>query len=221
MTYGDGRWLHHYLTMKNTETEIIRGDQQNVIETLYALLLHTSATQAGFEFCIVPWGTRDFGSNLTPHGLFAANIRSLIRNMLVREQEKELHILSCISPEWVADGKRIFVRHAPTYFGQVNYQVEFARGKATIQLENSFSEKPDRLILHLPWFMDVKRIIADGKDISLGKEHVVLPVGTRSVRIEWVKREGTRTLSYNAAVEVYRSEYRHRYEEFLKTGENK
>jgi hypothetical protein len=32
MTYGDGRWLHHYLTLKNTETETIRGDQQMAIE---------------------------------------------------------------------------------------------------------------------------------------------------------------------------------------------
>jgi hypothetical protein len=103
----------------------------------------------------------------------------------------------------------------------VNCEVEFAPGKATIRLDNKYSEKPDRLVLHLPWFMNVKRAMADGEEISLGKEHVVLPLGTKSVQLEWVKREGTKSLSYETAVKGYKSEYQHRYEEFLKTGESK
>ncbi|MEK6572022.1 MAG: hypothetical protein AABZ61_11665, partial [Bacteroidota bacterium] len=104
MTYGDGRWLHHYLTIKNTDTEVIRGDEEMAIDEFYALLMHTSATHAGFEFAILPWSTRDFGMNLSPHGWFAAKFRALFRNMMVREQEKQLHLLSCLSPEWIKDG---------------------------------------------------------------------------------------------------------------------
>jgi hypothetical protein len=54
ITYGDGRYLHHYLTIKNTLTEVIRGDQEQAVRELYALLVHTSSTHAGFEFAIRP-----------------------------------------------------------------------------------------------------------------------------------------------------------------------
>ncbi len=56
----------------------------------YALLLHTSSTHAGFEFAILPWGDRNFEDNLAPHGWFAAEYRTLLRNMLVREEGDEL-----------------------------------------------------------------------------------------------------------------------------------
>ena len=121
MTYADGEFLHHYLTIKNTMTEVIRGDQEQAVNELYALLLHTSSTQAGFEFAILPWGDRNFGDNLAPHGWFAAEYRTLLRNMLVREQGDELHLLSVVSPEWIGDGKTIAVKQAPTYFGTVAF----------------------------------------------------------------------------------------------------
>ena len=52
MTYANGEFLHHYLTIKNTMTEVIRGDQEQALQEFYALLLHTSSTHAGFEFAI-------------------------------------------------------------------------------------------------------------------------------------------------------------------------
>lgn len=118
MTYGDGRYLHHYLTMKNTETEIIRGEQEQVIQEFYAILMHTSATHVGFEFSIRPWSIRDFGMNLSPHGWFSAMFRTLLRDMFVREQGGDLHLLSAISPEWVKDNKSISVNRSPTDFGE-------------------------------------------------------------------------------------------------------
>jgi hypothetical protein len=81
MTYADGEFLHHYLTIKNTMTEAIRGDQEQAVRELYALLLHTSSTHAGFEFAILPWGDRNFEDNLAPHGWFAAEYRTLLRTM--------------------------------------------------------------------------------------------------------------------------------------------
>ena len=60
MTYANGEYLHHYLTIKNTMTETIRGDQQQAVSEFYALLVHTSSTHAGFEFAIRPWGDRNF-----------------------------------------------------------------------------------------------------------------------------------------------------------------
>lgn len=218
MTYGNGRWLHHYLTMKNTETEVIRGDQQTAIDELYALLVHTSATHAGFEFCILPWSTRDFEMNLTPHGWFAAKYRALIRNMMVREQGKQLHLFSCLSPEWIHDGATISVHRAPTNFGTVNAALKCTSGKAVLTFNNEFSDAPEAIVLHLPWFMHVGSIHADGKAVLEKASAVTLPAGTRRVEIAWSKKPESPSLSYAKAVEEYKKEYRKRYEEFLRTG---
>jgi hypothetical protein len=98
MTYGDEKFLHDYLGFSNTETELIQGKQELVVKDLYAELVHTSSTHAGFETDIPVWGDRDFRENLSPHGWYAARLRICVRNMLVREQGQDLHLLSAISP---------------------------------------------------------------------------------------------------------------------------
>jgi hypothetical protein len=221
MTYGDGRWLHHYLTMKNTETELIRGDQQTAIEELYAILLHTSSTHAGFEFAILPWSTRDFGANLAPHGWFSAKFRALLRNMMVREQGRDLHLLSAISPEWVLPGKTISVRRAPTDFGEANFSLSFpSSSQAVLQLDNRFRRPPARLVLHLPWFESVRSVEVDGKKATPSGDALLLPATAARVTIQWVRKPGI-GLSYDKAVADYKAEYRRRYNRFLETGENR
>jgi len=221
MTYGGGRWLHHYLTMKNTETETIRGDQQLAVEELYALLVHTSSTHAGFEYCILPWSTRDFAQNLSPHGWFAAKFRMALRNMLVREeQDRRLHLLSVISPEWVRSGEGISVKRAPTNFGQVNFDVKFTSDGATMTLNNTFTQKPQDIVLHLPWFVNVSGVSADGKKINVANNAALLPTNVRNVQIAWQKKPGAPALSYDHAVKDYKAEYRRRYERWIRTGQN-
>jgi hypothetical protein len=221
MTYGDGRWLHHYLTMKNTETEVIRGDQQIAIEELYALLVHTSSTHAGFEFAILPWSTRDFGANLAPHGWFAAKFRALLRNMMVREQGNDLHLLSCISPEWVKPGRSISVQRAPSDFGQVNFHMSFpSPSSALLTLDNHFGTPPGHLVLHLPWFASVASIQADGHRLNPSSGAVQLPLMAKRIAIQWILQQDSPPLSYDKTVSDYKTEYRRRYERFLQTGDN-
>ncbi len=218
MTYGDGRWLHHYLTMKNTETEVIRGDQEMAVDELYAILAHTSSTHAGFEFAVLAWGDRDFGFNLMPHGWFAAKYRALLRDMLVREQGRELHLASTLSPEWAKPGHAITVKRAPTYFGQVNYRLEFANDGATLRLDNQFTEAPQDIVVHVPWWAEVHNATADGKAVAARDGNIVVPAGTKTLQLQWTRRELAKPYSYEAAVREYRAEYARRYAEFLKTG---
>ncbi|MGH9522513.1 MAG: hypothetical protein ACRD3E_08270, partial [Terriglobales bacterium] len=215
MTYGDGMFLHHYLTMKNTETELVRGDQQMAIEELYGLLLHTSSTHAGFEYSIRPWGDRDFDGNMAPHGWFAAKFRALVRDMLVREQGNDLHLLSALSPAWIKDGAEISVRHAPTEFGEMNFRMAFSAGKAVLTLDPHFEKRPDRIVLHLPWFMQTSRVTVEGRSASIEQDAVALPASARTVEITWTRRADTPDLSYSAAVASYEAEYRRRYEKWL------
>ncbi|MGZ4816863.1 MAG: hypothetical protein ACXVZV_15725, partial [Terriglobales bacterium] len=228
MTYGDGRWLHHYLTLKNTETEIIRGDQQMAVEELYALLLHTSSTHAGFEFCIFPWGDRDFANNLSPHGWFSAKFRTALRNMMVREQGNDLHLLSVVSPEWTKPGRTISVKRAPTNFGVVNFDVTFTDNGASLKLQAPCQELPGstagrvcipRVILHLPWFVETRGVVADGKALQVGDGEVVLPNDAKQVEITWTRKPNTPELSFVNAVAGYKAEYRRRYEEWQRTGQ--
>ena len=219
MTYGDGRFLHHYITMKNTDTEIIRGEQQTALEELYAMLVHTSSTHAGFEYAIRPWGTRDFGLNLSPHGWFAAKFRTTVRNMMVREQGNELHLMSVISPEWVQPGKSITVRRAPTNFGEVNFEWQVPQeGESTIRLDNHLNYRPEKLVLHVPWFLEVQEATADGKPVTVSNGALEIPLDTKQVTLRWSHKSGAPQMSYQKAVDDYKAEYRRRYDEFVQAG---
>ena len=216
MTYA-GR-LHHYLTMKNTENFIVRGDQKKALDELYAILVHTSATHAGFEWGVKAWGDRDFGNNLMPHGWFGAKYISVIRNMLLREEQNDLHLLSVLSPAWTGTGQRVAVRNAPTYFGTLGFEANFRDNGMTLALDPKFERAPGRVVVHLPWFVKASAATADGKAVSIEKDRLAVPASTRKVDITWAAAGGTAGFSYREAVENYKREYRARYEKFLREG---
>ena len=220
MTYGDGEYLHDYLGFSNTQTELVRGEQELAVEDLYAELVHTSSTHAGFETDIRAWGDRDFNSNLSPHGWFAARLRICMRNMLVREQGRDLHLLSAISPAWIGQGNDIQVDRAPTNFGVVTFSLKsISASHAELNFHASFVDPPQRIILHLPWFMETTRLLADGKSIPITRDEVVLPLKFSSVSIDWRRRADSKPLSYDHAVAQYRTDYATRYQRFLQKGQ--
>ncbi|MGC9198503.1 MAG: hypothetical protein ACP5E5_06120 [Acidobacteriaceae bacterium] len=219
MTYDDEKDLHDYLAFSNTETELIRDQQELAIKDLYAELVHTSSTHAGFETDIPSWGDRDFEDNLTPHGWFAARLRICLRNMMVREQGHDLHLFSAISPAWIGTGDSIEVNQAPTNFGVVTFSLKSTSSShADLHLDSSFVDPPQRIILHLPWFMKTTKVTADGKTIGISGDKVVLPVRVRDVSIDWTKRADSKPLSYDLAVSQYKAEYAARYQRLMQTG---
>ncbi len=213
MTYGDGRWLHHYLTIKNTLTEVIRGDQEEAVRELYALLMHTSSTQAGFEFAIRPWGDRNFMGNLSPHGWFAAEYRTLLRNMLVREDGSDLHLMSVLSPEWIGAGKPLSVHDVPTEFGAISYDLDQPNdATAVLHIHSTWRDAPEKLVIHLPWFMNANGVAIDGKTAAVSDGAITAPANAQEVRIHWSRTPGTPEMSYQQTVDAYKAEYRRRYE---------
>jgi len=222
MTYADGEFLHHYLTIKNTMTETIRGDQEQALNEFYALLLHTSSTNAGFEFKIRPWGDRNFGDNLSPHGWFAAEYRTLLRTMLVREEGNQLHLLSVVSPAWIGKGKTIAVRQAPTYFGPLGFTLTQPQdGVAVLKLDTHFDRAPKSIEIHLPWFVRLQSATVDGAPITFSciepcaSGSISVAPGTREIRLHWAVRPNTPQLSYDHAVAAYKTEYARRYETLM------
>jgi len=219
MTYADGEYLHDYLTMKNTLTEVIRGDQEQAVRELCSVLLHTSSTQAGFEFSIRPWGDRNFGDNLAPHGWFAAEYRNVLRNMLVREEGDRLHLLSAVSPAWMGKGKVVAVRRAPTFFGPVSFTLDQPQdGKAVLHLDAAFTAPPSAIVLHVPWFVTLDRATADGKQVEAGNGAIAVPATTHVVELRWSTKPNASHLSYEAAVADYKAEYARRYQALMHGG---
>ncbi|MEO6829807.1 MAG: hypothetical protein ABI164_08335, partial [Acidobacteriaceae bacterium] len=219
MTYDDGRFLHDYLTFKNTETETVRGDQKLAVGELYATLLHTSSTHGGFETSIRPWGDRDFGSNLSPHGWYAAEYRIALRNMMVRKQGSDLHLFSVISPEWIQTGNEIRVANAPTNFGTVDFSLQaLSTTQARMTFHASFVTVPKRIILHLPWFMRTNSVTVDGQRLATINNEVILPLNVKTIHIDWKKLPDAEPMSYRRTVAQYKAEYAKRYQQFLRTG---
>jgi hypothetical protein len=219
----DGTYLHHYLTIKNTLTELVREDpedQHQAIREFYAELLHTSSTHAGFEYAIRPWGSRDFEGNLAPHGWFASDYRSLLRNMMLREEGDNLHLLSAISPEWVGAGKQIRVERAPSTFGTLDFTLAMpTESRAVLTLTSHWQEPPRAIVLHVPWFMQVTSITADGAVVAVKNDALELPANASKVTIVWHRRPNSSAMSYAKTVSSYEAEYARRYEHLLSTGE--
>ncbi len=216
MTYGDGRWLHHYLTIKNTLTELIRGDQEQAIKEFYGLLLHTSSTQAGFEYNIRPWGDRNYQRNLPPHGWFAAEYRTLVRNMLVREYGKDVHLLSAVSPAWIGVEKEIQAKNVPTEFGTISYTLRQPdNNSAVINISSQWRDAPAAIVVHVPWFMAVNSVTVDGKPAEVTGSKITLPADAKQVRIDWKRKADMADLSYKNTVADYKAEYRKRYDSYM------
>ncbi len=218
MTYWNGYFLHHYLTIKNTLTEVARGDQQQATSELYGLLLHTSSTQAGFEFAMRPWGERNFQDNLSPHGWFAAEYRTLLRQMLLREDGNDLHLLSVISPAWIGAGKTIAIAQAPTQFGTVAYTLTQPDAhSAHLRLDTQFQTQPSQIVVHIPWFMRVTSAQADGKSIAVTNGELRLSPNARELRIEWaaIPSAPGAAMSYDHTVQQYKAEYARRYNAWM------
>jgi hypothetical protein len=217
---GQGKYLHHYLGIKNTLTEVVRGDQQQALSDFYAYLLHTSSTNSGFEFAIRPWGSRNFEGNLSPHGWFAAEFRNLMRSMMLREEnDRDLHLLSVVSPAWIAAGTSITVTHAPTMFGPISFDLHNTSATtATLHLQPAFTQPPAHLYLHIPFFMQLTSISANGRVLHAVNNVVELPAAASTLHLTWHKLPSTPALSYNQAVSNYKRDYATHYEDFLRTG---
>jgi hypothetical protein len=214
--------LHYWHTPDNSENQLVRDDptdQKLTVEDLYALLLHTSSTQAGQEFGTYPWSTRDFMDwNMMPDGSTSATVIELMRNMLVREYKNDLHLFSAVSSEWLQPGESIEITNEPTVFGLVSAVLRVNRNGWTLNLFNHFWNPPAHLIVPVPWFYAIDHANVDGRRIAIHNGELVLPPSAREMSVSGRIRRSTPVMSYRQAVDNYLNEYKRRYDEFLQTG---
>jgi hypothetical protein len=123
-TYGGQ--LHDYLEFPIDETELEAGDVADALRGFYAELVHTTAPGFGWEDGPWPDGGRESTTNLSPHGTFAGQFVSLLRNLLVRDDGDGVELLTGVSPAWMAPGDTISVSGAPTVAGPLSLRLSVA-----------------------------------------------------------------------------------------------
>ena len=213
--------LHHYNTMKASMADLYMGRDENVIKDLYGVLLHTSSTHAFFEFCLDPWNNRDFGGNFTPHGWGHVKYVSLIRNMLIREDEcSNLFLLSAVAPLWTMPGKEIVARRFNTQFGNVDLVAKGTREGLKVDLnldqQGGVWGKPNKVFIKVPYYALRATVTVDGKETPIGKDNQVeIPLNTKEVMM-YFKRSEEPIETYNSKVRWYIGEYARRFDEWRK-----
>jgi hypothetical protein len=139
-TYLGGRELHDYLGFRIFQSELAAGDSADAIAGLYAELVHTTATDGGWETGIAPYGARASATNLAPHGTFAAEYVALLRNMLVLDDAGAgVDLLAGASPAWLAPGQRIAVTAAPTDHGVISFTERSTRHGETLTWQSALT----------------------------------------------------------------------------------
>lgn len=103
----------------------------------------------------------------------------LYRNMLIRETDDDTLLLLQATPrKWLADGKIIEVRRAPTYYGDLTMKIESRAAASTLRAEVSLGpDRPKTLLVRLR-HPEAKPIVSatingqDWKDYDVQKEWV-------------------------------------------------
>jgi len=198
-----GPLIHPYMSTFLTNSALVRGEQERAVTDFYWYLLHTTSAHAfceGLDYVTkLGWG------DVIPHLWAAADYIILARNMLIREQGDDLHLLSAIPPSWLEPGKRTAAERAPTQFGEMSMAVSAEAVGLWITLDPPRRNPPGRIILHLPPQFAVRFVTADGRSIVRQTDgSYVLNPATRNVRVTGRLGAGMPLRTFASTVAEYR-----------------
>ena len=216
-----GPYLHHYVTERIAISELMLNHQRRVLNDFYSMLLHTGSCNEGFEMAIYPWGNRDYEiwigpikvmGNYPPHGWFACSFNTLLRMMLIREEDNELHLFSVLSPEWLQPDSKLVVKRARTRFGIIEFKIETDELGYEIEFKANWMQKPHKLLIHKPFFIEIKEILMKKGVLNQQfKEVIELEPSDFNLKIKW-KEKPQRIINYSMMVERYKRNYKKIYE---------
>jgi len=101
--------------------------------------------------------------------------------MLVRESDEDLYLFSAVSPEWLAPGKTLEGRAAPTNFGPLDFKLESKANELRLSLAGPARNPPRRILVRIPWFFELAAAEADGKPLEAEAGHAVLAPCVRTL----------------------------------------
>lgn len=140
--------IHPYMGAYTTMADLVRGNDEQVVEDFYWYLLHSTAAHA-FPEGIYP-ERRYAWSETIPHVTGACNYAILLRHMLVHEAGDELHLLTAVPDGWLGEGQEIHVERLPTHFGEMDFQVYGTAEGVEVKLKPPTRNPPARIVLRLP-----------------------------------------------------------------------
>lgn len=112
----------------------------------------------------------------------------ILRKMLINEVgDNALMVGQAVPRAWLEEGKRIRVKDAPTYFGDVSFNINGVSSNKEIAatIELSHREKATTLLVRLrhPKGEPIRSVVVNGKEwknFDVKKEHIIIPEPTES-----------------------------------------
>jgi hypothetical protein len=173
--------IHPYLSLFVTNSHIVRGEQDKAVDGFYSFLLHSTSTQGFAEG--VHYQKREAWGNTIPHLWAAALYVTTLRNMLVREEGQDLHLLSAVPPAWLEPGKVIVYENAPTHFGPISLSTEAREDEIIVRFTRPARVDPERLLIHLPPEIEITEVGRCGRGVKMSRPRDVFIPG-------WNLKEG-------------------------------
>jgi hypothetical protein len=166
--------IHPYMSLFVTNSHIVRGEQEKAVDGFYSFLLHSSSIQ-GFPEGVY-YRKREAWGDTIPHLWAAALYMTTLRDMIVREEDGDLHLLSAVPSGWLEPGKKIVLGNAPTRFGRISLTAEAAREMIVVRFTRPDRVDPERLLLHLPPDLEITEIARCGRGVKMsGVREVFIP----------------------------------------------
>jgi hypothetical protein len=119
--------------------QLLRSEHAKFTWTLYSLSAYgqaqgTYATIEGHD--IVPgFRAESWSTNRQPHIHSNSRFIDMVRIALLLEEKDTLHLMAGTPRGWLADGKTIEVKRAPSYFGEVNYVAQSRVGSGEVAVD--------------------------------------------------------------------------------------
>lgn len=190
---------------------LLRNDAKTVVQNLYALLLHTSASHHIIGERVTPWGDRQEHGAVTPFNPFGARLITLLRDMLIREDGRDLHLFSAVSPAWLKPGDEIALSNADTKFGRLSFKATVHSDRLVIEINQHWHNVPRFLSFHVPAYVQVQSVLSDRQEIAAQGDVIQLSPHASRVEIIWKNEAERQRLNLNSTITDFKNEYQGRY----------
>jgi hypothetical protein len=152
-------WLAHGIWTYNAgmfaEAHLWLGDSKKAASIMYAFANHASPmlTWVEEQYPVGEQLGELYGGDM-PHNWASAELIRLVRNLMIMEKGKELHLLEGMPDSWAEPGKTTGLQNIPTSFGVVDLivKVDNDGSMAHISLNLKAREIPGKIFIHLEHF---------------------------------------------------------------------